>query len=250
MFRLLEVDAASGSKLEGGKTGPKKGRGSKPGPPVASNTTGRRSQQAVSTAAPLWSFKMVSLREKNSIVKKQLAHRELMWPGCEPQLWHRNAHKGYATIPKTMPLILQIMDDLSGKGKPVSSTYLSLWCETWDNSMVNTSKQQELAYGAGFRGERAIYTWSARVKLLHELKFIDIKPGNSGPISHVLILNPHWIIRWHHHNKTPGMKEGNFNALLSKAVDVGANDMIEALDLSVPASEPVAATSEAVAARA
>src|SRR5271163_4779194 len=70
--------------------------------------------------------KMVSLREKHSIVKKQLAHRELTWPGCEPQLWHRKGHKGYATIPKTMPLVVQIMDNLSGKGKPVSPTYLSL----------------------------------------------------------------------------------------------------------------------------
>ena len=149
-----------------------------------------------------------------------------MWPGCEPQLWHRNANKGFATIPKSMPLILQIMDDLSGKGKPVSPTYFGLWCDTWDNSMVNVTKPQEMAHAAGFTGQRAVYTWGARVHLLHDLRFIDVKAGNSGPISHVLIFNPHWIIRWHHHHKTPGMIEANFNALLSRALDIGANDMI------------------------
>jgi hypothetical protein len=177
---------------------------------------------------------------KNSIVKKQLAQRELLWPGCEPNLWNRKAHKGLATIPKTMPLILQIMDGLSGKGKPVSSTYLGLWCETWDNSMVSASKQQELAHTAGFTGQRAVYTWGARVQLLHQLRFIDVKPGNAGPISHILILNPHWVIRWHHHEKTPGMDEGSFNSLLARAVDVGANDMTQELSFPEATAQPAA----------
>jgi hypothetical protein len=178
---------------------------------------------------------------KNSIVSKQLAQRELLWPGYAPNLWNRKANKGFTTIPKTMPLILQIMDGLSGKGKPVSSTYLGLWCETWDNSMANMSKQQDLAHAAGFSGQRAVYTWGARVQLLHQLQFIDIKPGSAGPISHILILNPHWIIRWHHHRKTAGMNEGSFNSLLARAVDVGANDMVQELTFPEDAPQPAAA---------
>ncbi|MER8855644.1 hypothetical protein NKH94_29375 [Mesorhizobium australicum] len=169
---------------------------------------------------------MATVREAGAITKKQLAQRELLWPGAEPFLWHRKANKGFATIPKTMPLILQIMDDLSN-GKPLSSTYLGLWCETWDNSMVNTTKHQELAHAAGFTGQRATYTWGGRMQLLRDLKFIDIKPGRSGPISHVIIWNPHMAIRWHFQNNTPGLIEGNFNALLERAIEVGANDMLE-----------------------
>jgi hypothetical protein len=73
---------------------------------------------------------MTSAREGKAIAKKQLVQRELLWPGAGPRLWHRLAHKGFATIPKTMPIVLQIMDNLSD-GKPVSSTYLGLWCSTW-----------------------------------------------------------------------------------------------------------------------
>ena len=152
---------------------------------------------------------MAALGAAKAIVEKQLAQRGLLWPGAEPWLWHRKANKGFATIPKTMPLILRIMDDLSN-GKPLSSTYLGLWCETWDNSMVNVSKHQEMAHGAGFSGQRAVYTWSARVQLLQALRFIDIKPGKSGSISHVLIWNPHRIIRLHHMEKTPGLVGGEF----------------------------------------
>lgn len=169
---------------------------------------------------------MTDPRAVKAIVEKQLAQRELLWPGAEPGLWHRLANKGFATIPKTMPLILQIMDDLSN-GKPLSTTYLGLWCETWDNSMVNLAKHHEMAHAAGFTGQRAVYTWSARMQLLQKLRFIDIKPGKSGPISHVLIWNPHKIIRWHHHVKTAGLVEANFNALLERALEIGAKDMLE-----------------------
>jgi hypothetical protein len=181
-------------------------------------------------------------RSGKAIAAKQLAQRELLWPGHEPWLWHRKANKGFATIPKTMPLILQIMDGLSN-GKPLSSTYLGLWCDTWDNSMVNVSKHQEMAHAAGFTGQRAVYTWSARMLLLQKFNFISIKPGKSGAISHVLIFNPHVVIRWHHAQKTPGLVEANFNALLERAIDVGANDMLEPLDFTAGTSLPEASTS-------
>jgi hypothetical protein len=179
---------------------------------------------------------MTTIRDGKAIAKKQLAQRELLWPGKELWMWHRKAHKGFATIPKTMPIVLQIMDDLSN-GKPLSSTYLGLWCATWDNSMVNISKPDEMAHAAGFTGQRATYTWQGRINLLKELKFIDVKPGRSGPISHILLWNPHYVIRWHHDAKTPGLVEANFNALLERAIDIGANDMLE----TVP--EPVATQS-------
>ena len=173
-----------------------------------------------------------------AMVEKLLKQREMLWPGADQWLWHRKANKGFATIPKTMPLVLQIMDDLSN-GKPVSSTYLGLWCETWDNSMVNVSKHQDMAHAAGFTGQRAVYTWTGRVKLLQQLRFIEIKPGKSGDISHVLIWNPHYIIRWHHANKTPGLVEANFNALLERALEIGAKDMIDDVPAVVaPAESP------------
>lgn len=65
------------------------------------------------------------------------------------------------------------------------------------------------------------------MKLLESLRFIDIKPGKYGAISHVLIWNPHKIIRWHHVQKTAGLVEASFNALLSRALETGAKDMLE-----------------------
>lgn len=69
------------------------------------------------------------------------------------------------------------------------------------------------------------------MQLLQKLNFINIKPGKSGPISHVIIWNPHRVIRWHHKNKTPGLVEANFNALLERALEIGANDMLDNIEI-------------------
>lgn len=167
---------------------------------------------------------MTTIREASAITKKQLAMRELHWPNKESWLWNRKLNKGFATIPKTMPLILKIMDEMT-KGAPVSSTYLTLWCHTWDNSFVILNKHGDMANASGFGGQRGEHTWATRMKKLQELKFIDIKPGKSGPMGNAIIWNPHFILRWHHSIKTPGLTEASYAALLETALDVGAGDM-------------------------
>lgn len=170
--------------------------------------------------------KATSAREATAIAKKQLAIRELHWPGAEPNLWNRKAHKGFATIPKTMPMIMKIMDEMT-KGAPVSSTYLTLWCSTWDNSFVMLNRRAEMANASGFGGQRGEHTWLNRVKKLWELNFIDVTAGKAGPMSNAIIWNPHLVLRWHHQEGTLGLTSASYNALLETALEVGAKDMIE-----------------------
>jgi hypothetical protein len=167
---------------------------------------------------------MATVREASAIAKKQQALRDLHWPGMDAWLWNRKTHRGFTTIPKTMPLILKIMDEMT-KGAPVSSTYLTLWCNTWDNNFVVLNKPGDLAHASGFGGQRGEHTWATRIKKLQELEFIDIAAGRSGPLGHAIIWNPHLILRWHHHIKTPGLIASSYNALVETALEVGAADM-------------------------
>jgi hypothetical protein len=192
---------------------------------------------------------MATVREASAITKKQLAMRELHWPGMETWLWHRKANKGFATIPKTMPMILKIMDEMT-KGAPVSSTYLTLWCHTWDNSFVILNKPGDMANASGFGGQRGEHTWATRMKKLQELKFIDIKAGKSGPMGNAVIWNPHYILRWHHSIKTPGLTEASYAALVETALDIGANDMLIEWTPFAPDAAPPAAPQPAVEAAA
>jgi hypothetical protein len=159
------------------------------------------------------------------IAQKQLALRNRLWPGLqEGLLWHRRLSHGFTNIPRTMPLMMSIMDDLS-KGKPVSAAYLDLWCRAFDESFVVLSRSREMAFHAGFDGQRGERTWRERIKILAELSFISLKEGPSGPMSYALIHNPYLVIKWHHAQKTPGLVEAKYSALLERALEIGAADL-------------------------
>jgi len=160
-------------------------------------------------------------KPKKNIAKRQLDLRKTLWPEVTDEwLWSRHTHDGFTTLPKGMPLILSIMDDLS-KGQPVSSTYLELWCRTFDENFVTLSKPREMAFHAGFDGQRAERTWRGRLDTLHKLHFIDLKEGPAGPASYALIYNPYKIIKWHVDEKNNGVRQDKYNALLERAGEIG-----------------------------
>lgn len=178
---------------------------------------------------------------RKKIVKRILELRGQLWPDVQDdQLWLRKKQDGFTTIPRTMPLILGIMDDLTG-GQPVSGVYFELWCRAFDECMVTLGKPREMAFHSGFSGQRAETAWRSRLRKLAELGFIGLKPGPSGPESYALIYNPHKIITQLKARKEPGLSEAKFNALLERAGEIGASDM-EAPP-APPAPRPKASTS-------
>ena len=165
---------------------------------------------------------MATAGRRQIIAQRQQQLRSSLWPDVEEsKLWDRKRSDGWLSIPRAIPLLAQIMDSLS-KGKPVSSTYLDLWCRTYDNSFVIASKQREMAYFSGFIGERAIRTWTTRMRILSDLGFIDIKEGPHGPISYVLIFNPYRAVKPHLVSNS-----GFANALTERMIEIGAKDLDE-----------------------
>ncbi|MCP3395752.1 hypothetical protein [Bradyrhizobium sp. CCGB20] len=161
------------------------------------------------------------LKPPKKIAKRQLELRAQLWPDLnEGDLWSRHTHDGFSTIPSTMALIMSIMDDLS-KNKPVSSTYLELWNRSFDEGFATLAKAREIAFHSGFSSERAERTWKDRLKILHNLEFINLQSGASGPASYALILNPYKVIQKHHERKTRGMREDKYNALVARAIELG-----------------------------
>jgi len=182
-----------------------------------------------------------SLKPRKKIAQRQLELRARLWPSLkDDELWSRLTHDGFSTIPSTMALIMSIMDDLS-KNKPVSSTYLELWNRTFDEGFATLSKAKEIAFHSGFSSERAERTWKGRLKILHDLGFIDLKPGASGPASYALIYNPYKVIQRHHECKTSGLREDKYNALVARAVELG-DDSLKPADPSPPVAAAAPAT--------
>lgn len=164
-----------------------------------------------------------SKKRLSKIARQKMRMRSSLWPNLdESRLWMREKSVGWLSVPRAMPLLLQIMDSLS-KGKPVSSTYLDLWCRTYDDSFVIANKDREMAYFSGFTGERAVRTWATRMRILKDLGFIDIKEGPNGLISYVLIFNPYLLVREYY--DAGQVNATFFNSLTQRMIEIGAQDL-------------------------
>jgi hypothetical protein len=160
--------------------------------------------------------------------KKQLALRQKLWPEAQSaELWNRKRNDGFVTVPRTMPLVLRIIDELA-KGLRPSPVYLELWSRVFDEGFVTLSKAEEMAFGSGYYGQRAVLTWRKRIETLRDLGFIQVASGPSGPLSYALIMNPHLVIKEHKKKKSVGFCEDSFHALLARGLEVGADDLISA----------------------
>ena len=169
-----------------------------------------------------------SKKRLSKIARQKLRMRDTLWPELdEARLWSRERSDGWLSVPRPMPLLMKIMDSLS-KGKPVSSTYLDLWCRTYDDSFIIANKDREMAYFSGFSGERAVRTWTMRMRTLKDLGFIDIKSGPNGPISYVLIFNPYLVVRQLY--EAGQINETFFNSLAQRMIEIGAHDLSDSPD--------------------
>ena len=162
---------------------------------------------------------------KQTVVsRKKERMRNALWPEVQQEaLWHRKTSDGWVTLPRAFPLILRIMDTLAPKGKPVSATYLELWCRTYDDSFVVASRPREMAFYAGFTGERAQHTWMVRVRELVSLGFVRIAEGTTGPAHYILLLNPYHVIK--QHIDAGQVQPAIAHALMERMIEIGADDL-------------------------
>ncbi|WP_316159454.1 hypothetical protein [Bradyrhizobium sp. SZCCHNRI3042] len=158
--------------------------------------------------------------------KRIREQRAKLWPDVDfkKQLWHRKRNDGFTTIPRTMALIISIIDDLT-KGGPAGKTYFELWCRSFDEMYVSLSKPKELAFCSGFIGQRAERTWAEKIRKLAELGFIKLQSGQSGPLSHALIMNPYLVIKKMHEEGQPGLSKEKYRGLQDRAHEIAATDL-------------------------
>jgi hypothetical protein len=175
------------------------------------------------------------LNDAQKKIRKSKAHlnalkmRAELWPELDTKLlWDRNVNDGYSTIPRTLSLITNIIDDLSkritGKSVPAGKTYFGLWCRVWDENMLTIENEAVYAVEAGYTGERNVTTWRAHMKVLLDLGFIEAREGAYGPYNFVLIYNPYLILK-KLRDKIP---LASYQLLVQRAIEIGADsDLID-----------------------
>ncbi|EKK1359558.1 hypothetical protein PL528_004622 [Salmonella enterica] len=158
---------------------------------------------------------------RRTLSAKRKTLLEELWGDELEQLkvWNRHEHDGYTTVPRTLTYISRILDYLGGTGLPLSQTYLALWCRVFDEGFVEIRDKDGFAYEAGFSGQRAVTTWTGRMRKLRDLGFITTKPGTSGEFQYVILLNPLTVIKELYEGKE---KDERYNALVGRMQEVGA----------------------------
>lgn len=174
-------------------------------------------------------LRRIQVLKKNSKRKtpgqRRLDVRQALWPNInDDALWLRKKNDGFTTIPRAMPLIHKIMDRLSGKGFPVSTTYFTLWCHVFDEAYIEVRNPKEFAFESGFGGARAEATWISRMRRLKDLGFIDVKAGSSGEFHYVLLMNPLLVIKDIY--LQDGLSDENYDSLVSKSIQVGDYSLV------------------------
>lgn len=172
------------------------------------------------------------------ILKRQLDTRAKLWPALtDDMLWGMD-NDGWRALPRLMPLMMNIMDDLSEKGFPVSRTYLELWARLRDEQFLTLNRPEEMAFHAGFDGQRALRTWKDRVQRLAALGFIGLMPGPLGDLSYAVFYNPYHVIKRAY--IAGKVQERKWQALVVRAGEIGAFDIDDLDDQGNIITEPVA----------
>lgn len=165
------------------------------------------------------------IRRKKAEIKHEKL-RDQLWPDVnEDLLWAPHTHDGYAQIPRTLPIFINIINDLSktahekSKSIPAGKTYLVLWSRLFNHSFVTIQNEKAAAFEAGYSGERSVTTWREHLQVLKKLGFIDYRGGIAGDFTHILIFNPYKVAV----ALRDRIQSTSWTALYERALDIGAD---------------------------
>ena len=135
-------------------------------------------------------------RNAASIRREKL--REQFWPGSASEIWDRKKENGFSTIPRTLGLIMTLIDELADrdKGKDVSRVYFELWCRNFDEAFIEIADEEAMAFASGFTApNRNVRTWKERIDVLQKLGFIQVMPVGSKKHGYIFLPDPHKVIK-------------------------------------------------------
>ncbi len=122
------------------------------------------------------------------IKREQL--RDQLFPGSASEIYDRNIHDGFSTVPRTIGLILTLLEQLAAKGKNVSRVYSELWFRTTDCKLIEIEDEADIAYASGLSVRR----WKERIDILEQLGFVRVAPNGARRYGYIFLPNPHDLV--------------------------------------------------------
>ena len=126
--------------------------------------------------------------------------QEEYWPE-EKAIWTGENEKGWSRIPRTLPVILAVLDskEISGSKKP-SLAYVELLSRHRDSGIVEIAHEAEHALAVGYFSARGQRTWREQIGILEDAGFIKSVGGGARRYKYVLLVHPDVAFRRLHKN--------------------------------------------------
>lgn len=150
--------------------------------------------------------------------KRRRQIREQHWP--EEELWTGKDEKGWFASPRTLPLILSLLNlKAISENADLSSVYLELLSRQLDEGVVEMSHEKDHAYAAGYQGKRGVRTWQERMKILEERGFIKTVRVGDQQYKYVALIHPTAAIQRLKDNEPGVIPEHWWNAYCSRKAE-------------------------------
>lgn len=145
-------------------------------------STSAQTRQIVTSAKPISAAK-----------RRRAKLRKELWPDVtDEMIWNRATFKGFTTVPRTMPIIMSIINTLSKTS--AGNVYFGIWCKAFDDFIIEVRDEYDMAFSCGYSGSRAIRSWRERVDVLEKNGFVRSSRSPVGSYRYILVLDPHKAI--------------------------------------------------------
>lgn len=184
------------------------------------------------------------LARRSKMAERAAALMELHFPSYPASwLWTRKSNHGFTTVPRTLPIAMQAVDQRA-KGQPPGHVLFCLWARSPDHPLIVIENPATFAAEAGFTG-RAVDTWRRRMRTLQEHCFLTSKKGSSGEFHYVLLHNPNAAVEW---MRTHGFVQDElYGRFLERMAEIGAiNDLQQVREYWAAQSAAAAAAAAAM----
>jgi hypothetical protein len=132
----------------------------------------------------------------NLMYLRKVNQRNDKFPGSADRVFGRGkkTKTGFAQIPRTVPLIATLLDNLTKKINP-GRVYVDLWFKSFEDYMLTITDEPGMAFSSGFSNEsRAVRSWRERIDGIKNLGFIEIQPGATTH-RYILLLDPDLVVQ-------------------------------------------------------
>lgn len=151
--------------------------------------------------------------------RRRMDFRRQIWPEVEEdELWDRKEFTGFTTIPRTLSIIMRIIDEIDRVN--AGRVYFDLWCRSFDDYVIEIRDEYDAAYSSGYSGQRAVRSWRERVAVLESVGFVKAQRASHGAYRLILVVDPHRTVEKLHAKKK--VTEESWMALNALMISIGS----------------------------